>query len=156
MARPEVFKIEWDAHEYEHKERNQDWFWAVGIIAVSVAIASIIFGNVIFGILVLIGAFTLTLFANRAPEKIHITVNERGVARGNIFYSYSTLESFWIDTEHSHPKIILKSQKMFMPLIIIPLGVIDVDNLHDNLSKHLTENMHELPFIEKVLEYFGF
>ena len=47
------FKIEWDAHEYEHKERNRDWFWAVGIISVSLAVVAVIFGNIIFAILIL-------------------------------------------------------------------------------------------------------
>src|SRR3990167_9481497 len=96
------FKIEWDAHEYEHKERSSDWFWAVGIISVSVAIASVIFGNIIFGILVLISAFALSLFINRPPSTLHIIVDEKGVTRGKIRYPFSTLQSFWIDTEHPH------------------------------------------------------
>src|SRR3989344_2844020 len=114
MARP-TFKIEWDAHEYEHKERSPDWFWAVGIISVSVAIASVIFDNIIFGLLVIIGAFTLSLFAKRPPSTLHVVVDEKGITRGKIRYPHSTLESFWIDTEHPHKKIILKSEKMFMP-----------------------------------------
>ena len=49
MPQP-TFKIEWDAHEYEHKERSADWFWAVGIISVSMAVAAIIFGIFFFHI----------------------------------------------------------------------------------------------------------
>lgn len=151
------FKIEWDAHEYEHKERSPDWFWAVGIISVSIAIASVIFGNIIFGILVLISAFTLSLFANRPPSTLHVSVNEKGITRGKISYPYSALESFWIDTEHPHKKIILRSEKMFMPLIIVPLGDnTDVEQLHENLSLFLSEELHSLPFVERILEYLGF
>lgn len=149
--------MEWDAHEYEHKERSPDWFWAVGIVAVSVAIASVIFGNIIFGILVLIAAFALSLFANRPPSTIHITVDEKGITRDKIRYPYDTLGSFWIDTEHPHKKIILRSEKLFMPLIIVPLSEeVDVDKLYDGLSDFLSEEFHSLPFVEKVLEYFGF
>ena len=149
--------MEWDAHEYEHKERSSDWFWAVGIIAVAIAVISVIFGNIIFAILILIGAFALSLFANREPETVHVIVDEFGIARGKIRYSYSTLTSFWIDINHPHKKIILRSEKMFMPLIIVPLNdEVNVDELHDNLSGALTEEMHSLPFVERVLEYFGF
>jgi len=156
MARP-TFKIEWDAHEYEHKERSPDWFWAVGIISVSVAIASVIFDNIIFGLLVIIGAFTLSLFAKRPPSTLHVVVDEKGITRGKIRYPHSTLESFWIDTEHPHKKIILKSEKMFMPLIIVPLGDgVDVEELHDKLLISLHEEFHDLPFVEKLLEYLGF
>lgn len=156
MARPS-FKIEWDAHEYEHKVRGSDWFWAVGIISVSLAITAVIVGNIIFGILVLIGAFALSLFANRLPSTIHMIVDKKGVTRNKILYPYSTLKSFWIDTEHPHKKIILRSEKMFMPLIIIPLGDETlVEEIHENLSILLSEEFHSLPFIEKILEYLGF
>lgn len=149
--------MEWDAHEYEHKERSSDWFWAVGIISVSVAIASVIFGNIIFGILVLVGTFALSIFASRPPSTFHIVVDEKGVSKGRIQYPYSTLHSFWIDTDHPHQKIILRSEKMFMPLIVVPLGEgVNVDELHDNLSQTLTEEFHSLPFVEKILEYLGF
>lgn len=151
------FKIEWNAHEYEHKERGSDWFWAVGIISVSVAIAAVIFGNIIFGILVLIGAFTLSIFANRPPSTLQVTVDEKGITRGNIRYPYETLDSFWIDIEHPHKKIILKSEKLFMPLIIIPLeDGVNLEELHDTLSQFMSEEFHALPWVERVLEYLGF
>lgn len=156
MPRPS-FKIEWDAHEYEHKERSPDWFWAIGIIAVSIAIAAVIFGNIIFGILVLISTFTLSLFASRPPSTLHVSVDERGITRGKIRYPYQTLQSFWIDTEHPHKKIILQSEKMFMPLITVPLGdEVDVEQLHEKLLLSLPEEFHNLPFVERVLEYLGF
>ena len=151
------FRLEWDAHEYEHKVRSQDWFWAVGILAVSIAVAAVIFDNIIFGILVLISAFALSIFASRPPSTLHVVVDEKGISKGKIQYPYSALESFWIDTEHSHKKIILRSSKIFMPLIIVPLGDnADVDELHDTLLHSLTEEFHSLPFVEKVLEYLGF
>ena len=158
MPKPSLkFKVEWDAHEYEHKERSSDWFWAVGIIAFAIAIISVIFGNIIFAILILVGAFALSLFANRPPEITHVIVNEIGVARGKVLYPYSTLVSFWIDMEHPHKKIILRSEKMFMPLIIVPLNdEVNADELHEKLSQFLSEEFHSLPFVERMLEYFGF
>lgn len=156
MPRPS-FKIQWEAHEYEHKQRSSDWFWVVGIITVSIAVTSIILGNIIFAILILIGAFALSIFIGRPPNTLSITVNERGITRNNIHYAYSTLKTFWIDTEHPHKKIIIQSEKLLMPLIIIPLGQdTDVENLHEKLSMFLSEKYHELPFVERLLEYLGF
>jgi hypothetical protein len=157
MPKTPSFKFEWEAHEYEHKERTQDWFWAVGILTLAVAITSVIFGNIIFAILVLTAVFALALFINRPPENIHVVVDERGIARGNMRYLYETLESFWIDTEHSHPKIILKSQKLLMPLIVIPLGEsVDVERLEDTLEQFLSKEFHSLPLVERLIEYLGF
>lgn len=155
MAR-QNFRIEWEAHQYEHKERSADWFWAVGIIVFSIAVASIIFGNIIFGILILIAAFTLSLFINRPPETTHVVIDEKGVTRGNVHYPYSTLHSFWIDEDHPHKKILLRSKKIFMPLIVVPLGEMDADRVHGALIKVLPEEFQKLPWAEEFLEFLGF
>lgn len=157
MAQEKSFELKWSAHEYEHKEREQDWFWAVGIITISIAIASIIFGNIIFAILILISAFALSLFINRFPEIINVTIDNKGVTKGNVRYPFETLHSFWIDLEHPHKKIIFKSKKLLMPLIIVPLGDHeDIDELKDILDNYLTEEYQRLPFAETILEYLGF
>ncbi len=156
MKKSAPFKIEWDAHEYEHKERNQDWFWAVGIISISLAIASVIFGNIILGILVLISVFSLALFINKPPETIHVVVDERGITMGNMHYPYSTLDSYWLDSDHPHAKILLRSERPYLPLIIIPTGDMNAEKLDATLSQFLPEKYHSLPFVEKILEYLGF
>lgn len=156
MAR-RTFAIEWDAHVYEHKVRSQDWFWAVGIVAVAIAIAAIIIGDVIFAILILVSAFALCVFINRPPEVIHVVVNEKGIAKGHLMYPYSTLHAFWIDEENSHKKILLRSKKWFLPLIVIPLGEhTDIERLEETLLEYLPREFHTTPWLEKFLEYLGF
>ena len=156
MARSK-FRLEWDAHEYEHKERGSDWFWSVGILSVALAIVCIIFGNIILALLILVAAFALTLFINRPPEHTHVVIDERGITRGKIQYPFETLKSFYIDDEHSHPKILLRSRKVFMPIIIVHMSKdTDVDDLHNALSEFLEEDFHSLPFVERILEYLGF
>ncbi|MEK7147997.1 MAG: hypothetical protein AAB758_01740, partial [Patescibacteria group bacterium] len=155
MQRATPFRIEWDAHEYEHKERSSDWFWAVGIISISISIASIIFGNIIFAILILLSAFSLALFINRPPENVHVVITERGITKDKIHYPYSTLDSYWLDSDHPHPKILLRSEKMFMPIIRIPIGDTDPVELDELLAQFLPEKYHSLPLVEKILEYLG-
>lgn len=157
MKKLAPFRIEWDAHEYEHKQRSQDWFWAVGIVSIAIATAAVIFGNVIFGLFILTAVFALALFINREPDNVHVIIDERGITKDHIHYPYSTLRSFWIDVEHPHNKILLTSEKVFMPLIIIPLGSsVNPEELHDTLSLSLAEKYHDLPFVEKLIEYLGF
>lgn len=150
-------KIEWDAHEYEHKERSADWFWAVGILTISLAVASIIFGNIIFAILLLLSAFSLALFINRPPATIHVVLDDTGITRNKVKYFYSTIHGFWIDSEHPHPKIILRSRKLLMPLVIIPIEFdADVERLRTALDHYLPEEYMRLPLTEILLEYLGF
>ena len=156
MAQADL-RLEWDAHEYEHKERTQDWFWAVGIITVSIAVASIIFGNIIFGIFVLVAAFSLSLYINKHPETLHMKIDSKGISRDKIYYPFETLHSYCIDIEHPHKKIILRSKKMLMPLIVVPLGEnVDLEKVNIILKEYLPEEYQQLPFMENVLEYLGF
>jgi len=155
MAR-DTFKIEWDGHEYEHKERSQDWYWAVGVVAVALAVAAIIFSDVIFGILILVATFSLSLFINRPPETVHIILDEKGITRGKVHYPFATLHSFWIDEQHPHQKILLRSQKLLMPLITIPLGGGDPERIQKTLLRFIPEEFHTTPLVEKLLEYLGF
>lgn len=149
--------MEWDAHEHEHKERSSDWFWAMGIVTISLAVVSVIFGNIIFAIFLLTAVFALALFINKVPDTVHVVVDERGVTKDKLHYPYSTLRTFWIDPEHSHPKILFSSEKIFMPLIVVPLDTsVNLEQLADNLSQHLSEKYHSLPFVEKMIEYLGF
>ena len=156
MENLETFKIEWVAHEHEHKERTSDWLWSVGILTAAAAVVSIIFGNIIFAILILTAVFAMALFVNRPPEEVHVVVDEKGITRGNVRYPYSSLKSFWLDETHPHPKILLRSEKVFLPIIVVPLGETDAVQLNEILSRYLNEEYHSLPFAEKVLEYLGF
>jgi hypothetical protein len=158
MPRPAFkFKVEWDAPEHEHKVRSQDWFVAMGIIVISLAVVALILGNVILAILIIIAAASLTLFINKEPNMLHLSVDELGVVKEHIQYPFSTLDSFWIDEDHPHKKMILKSKKVFMPLIIIPIGDdVDTDRLYNIMSRHIEEEYHPLPFVEVLLEYLGF
>ncbi|MBX4200125.1 hypothetical protein KW790_01535 [Candidatus Parcubacteria bacterium] len=156
MQRVPPFKVEWDAHEYEHRSRSGDWFWVMGIITVAVVIVSIILGNVIFAILILEAVFALSLFINRPPETVHVVVDEKGITKDHMRYPYSTLHSFWLEEHITHPKLLLRSHKFFMPMIIIPLGSTDPDRLHRTLSRLLPEHQLSTPFTERFLEYLGF
>ncbi len=148
--------LSWDAVEHHHIEKTSDWYWSLGIIAVSAAILCVLFSNILFGIFILIAAFTAGLHAARSPNMIHIELHRKGILVEQKFYHYKDIESFWID-EHEQllPSIILKSKKLLMPYIIIPIGDTHPDHIHSELKRHLEEIPHHESAFHKVLEYFG-
>jgi hypothetical protein len=149
--------IAWQAHEYEPRERTADWFWAVGIISIGLAVASIIMGNLLFGILIILASFTLSMFAARPPEILDVVIDEMGIRMGDRLYPYRSLESFWIETEGDQ-KILVKSQKLLMPYIVVPIpdGELDIEAIHHLLSAHIPESFHAESPLEKILERLGF
>jgi hypothetical protein len=149
-------KISWQAPEYIHTEKSADWYWIVGIITFSIALIAIILNNLIFGILIIISSITLSLYAARPAKMIDMEINDAGVKIGSYFYPYSELESFWIETEVRHPKIILKSRRKVMFFVSILIEDADPEELDELLSQHLPKVEHSEPILEKLLVYLGF
>lgn len=148
--------FQWQAREHEHREKSPDWYWALGILALAGAFAAIIFNNILFALLILIGAFVMALMATREPKLITFTLNQRGLLIDDIFYPYQTLDSFWIDDERTPPHLLIRSNKALMPLMVIPLVDVDIEGLHLFLLERLAEEQHTEPLAYRVLELFGF
>src|SRR3989344_4172426 len=61
--------LRWSAYEHEHVERGSDWYWALGIVAVSAALTSILFDDFLFAVLILLAAVVLVLLSRTPPER---------------------------------------------------------------------------------------
>ena len=152
MARTQ---LEWSVLEHQHSYKNSDWYWAVGIITISIATTSIIFNNILFAIFIIISSFALCLVSAKKPQTLSCEISDRGISANNFIYPFNTLDSFWID-EHEH-KIIVKSKKLLVPFIIIPMDVtIDANIARDMLLAFLPEEEHIEPFGQKLMEKLGF
>lgn len=151
-------KLSWNTIEYLHQEKTADWYWIVGIVTISIAIVSIIMNNIIFAILIIVSAFILTLFASRKPQEIEIDIDNMGIRVGKTLYPYRNLDSFWVETRENNDRILIKSKKLFMPLIIAFIEETQVQpgDVRALLLKHLQEEEHSEPFVEKLLVYLGF
>jgi hypothetical protein len=148
--------LEWDTPEHHHTEKSNDWYWAVGIITFTAAVLSFIFGDVIFGIFILVGVFSLVIHAIKKPRIIHIEINDRGIVVDRILYPFLTLESFWIDAHAHPPKVLLKSTKLLMPFITVQIDDVDREKVRDVLLNYIAETEHHEPLSQQILERFGF
>lgn len=151
--------ISWQAHEYFHQEKSNDWYWGLGIIAITAAVLAIVFGNTLFALVIVLFAFIAGMQAHREPKLINFELSNRGVIINHVLYPYSTLESFWIAEQHLNkpdPKVLIKSKRPMMSFIHLPVENVDIEEVRDFLLIYLKEEELEEPLLEKVLEYFGF
>jgi len=143
----------WQTLEYVHREKSSDWFWVVGIVAGAIALTAIIFGNLIFAILVAIGAFVLCLFAARKPQPIVVEILDKGVRIEHTLYPFRSLKSFSIDNaHHDGARLILRSERVMLPYITIPAPQNDEDI--ETLRAFLEPRLEEEPFEETPLHLF--
>ncbi len=145
----------WSALEYEQKERGTDWFWALGVIIVASSIASLIYGNYFFAILLILGGLSFWMFAIRKPEMIHYELNDKGLQIENQLYPFERIKSFFVRTDTS-PALFIKSERVFMPMLSMPLnGVSPMEVRQVMLSKNIPEEEMQEHFSERVIESLG-
>jgi len=149
--------ISWDTPEYVHFDKNADWYWTVGIISVALVITSIIFGNILFAVVLGVGAFVLTLFASRKPRIIKVEVTDKAVIVDKTHLLYPTLQSFYIEDSHRHlPRLILRPKKQLSSLLFVPVTYENLDELKALLEDHLEEEYFEPSLVHALFEGLGF
>ena len=150
-------KISWKALEYKRKEKTADWYWAVVLISLAMVVASFILHNALFAILIIISTGILMSFSMTAPKTVNISINQKGLTVGKEMYPFATLDSFWVESaDGEDQKILLKSKKLIMPLIAIPLEEHHHLDVREFLLNYLPEvEMHE-PLSQKIMEKLGF
>lgn len=147
--------IVWRTLEYPYAEKSRDWFLSVGIIALALSIASLIFGNFLLGAFVVISAATLFLFALRRPAEIRCELNKNGFFVEKIRYLYKDIESFWISGEKETPALHVKTKSIYSPYLSIPLRKEDVGKVRGFLGRRVSEEEFNEPFSHRIAEAMG-
>ncbi len=149
--------FEWHAPEYHVTEKSTDWYWALGIIAIAIAVAAILFSNVLLAVMVLVGAGAIALVANRPAREHRFALTEEGVVVDNDEWPYDSIISFsmieYLD-ETLPPFLSIKTRSILVPHLSIPVEDVDVDEVYAFLSAHLVEEDHKITPTEYLIELF--
>ena len=155
MPDKDAERLLWSAYEHEHVERKSDWFWALGIIAVSAALTSILFSNVLFALLIILAATVLAMMARRPPSLHEFELSNRGIRVGDEIYTYNEIISFWVHEDDAQPLLLIDTKKFMSPNLIIPLEGVDPAHVRTFLSKRANELPMQESLAHRILELFG-
>jgi len=149
--------LRWQAYEYTYQPKTADWYWALWIIVIAIAATSILLDNTMLAILMVLAGFCLSILSKRQPKIVEFEINEKGVVNHGILFLHNTLESFWVQQiGENEPRLLIKSRKTLMPLIVIPLGNVSADEARRTLLPHLQEEQLSEPLMQMIFEYLGF
>ncbi len=150
-------KIMWEALEYEHKDKTPDWFWILGLVSLTLIVSAIIYKNILFAALIVVGAFTMALYAVRKPRFINFEINDKGVVIKNTLYPYKHLHSFCPREDNRGRKIIFQSKKSIMPHFSIPVPAnVNFERAKTLLLKNIPEDDHPESLSEVIMNSLGF
>ena len=149
-------ELTWQAYDKTHQTHSPDWYFAVGIISLSIVVTAVILGNTLFAVLVIISTLVLFLRTLQEPRLMNYELTNRGLWINKEFHAFSTFASFWVEAEEVMPKLILKSKNFLTPLLIIPFEQIYPDEVREFLVPFLLEVEHHEPLSKRIMEFLGF
>lgn len=149
-------KIKWTLPEFDTKDRSPDWFWALGIIVVAGSVASIIYENYFFAVILILGGILMGYFAKKDPDMVTYELNEKGLIIRHRLHPYEKIKAFWVRAE-GKPMLFIKSERIFMPIIVMETEALLAPQIRAIFLAHNIpeEEMKEHPS-ELIMEYLGF
>jgi hypothetical protein len=150
---------EWEGREYEHEPKGADWYWALGIIALATAAASLLFSNYLLALLIIIAAVAIALHAAKVPRLHTFRLVEGGLLIGDDLHPYARMTSFSVleDIEGALPPLLsIRSESWHSPHLEIPLTDVDADLVYATLLAHVDEGEHHHTVSDLVAAWLGF
>ncbi|MES2060031.1 MAG: hypothetical protein V4438_03305 [Patescibacteria group bacterium] len=152
-------RIRWSGYEFEYREKTADWFWAVGIIAVSFAAVAIIYDNALFGVFILIAGAMMLSTARKEPRLLDYEVTDKGIIINNVLHDHLEFKAFFVSqSKYAPPKLLLRTNKWTVPVLIIPIETdyIDAEKVRDFLLDYIPEEKIDESLSMKFMELLGF
>ena len=146
----------WTVTTHEHKERSNDWYWALGSIAVLGAGMAVFFGNGLLAIILIIGLGSIGFLAARGPREHTVRLGPRGVSVDGTRYPWEGVHSFWVEHEVAEPRLFLSMSGVLSPHITVELeNTVEGDKLREYLKQFAKEEEHGPRLGENLAELFG-
>jgi hypothetical protein len=152
------FEMQWEAPEFEYREKGVSWYWISIIVAAIVISFSVWQKNFLFGFFIVIAEMLFIVWGNRKPRMVHFSLNETAIViDGAKHYFLKDLESFSVDELGGEwTELIFYSRaKLRTPLkLLLPQG--HLEEFRAGIKNILKEIPYEptlIDSIEKLLRF---
>lgn len=149
--------ISWKALETNTRAKSNDWYFLLWTIALAGAAIATMLDNILFGILLVVAAFIITIYAAQKPNVIQFTVFRKGIRAGNLFLPFTSLSMFAVAEDQEPTYLLLQSKKTLSPLFSFPVSEeVNIEELKEYLSLFLEEGELDVPVYQQIMDRMGF
>ena len=133
--------FEWRSPEHRFDKKTADWYWMFGIACIAITTLAFYFGNILFGIFIIIAGITIGTLSYKETKEVEVKITTKGVILGRKLYPWRSYSMFSIDYEHMHEsRILLHPISQILPLVVIPISEqVDLEDLRSILREFLEE-----------------
>jgi hypothetical protein len=153
MPRPPIF--EWQGKEYSFEQKSADWYWALGIVALAIIVACVLFNNILLALVVAAGAGSIALHAAKHPRIHRFQITDEGIAIDTNLYPFSNMLHFSV-LEYADPSwppsLSVKTKSLLVPHLLIPIEGPDPLDVYEYVLNHLPEGRHDESVIDRLVD----
>lgn len=149
------FILTWRTQKGKSGQKQGAWYWTVAIIAGGIAVASFIVGNLLLGLLAIIGAFAIMLAGSAPSTDQRCGLSNTGVHIEGTLIPYTNISQFAIKEDEEPKKLMLQTTGL-TGITTLGLEGVDFRAVRSELKNHNIDEVDELhSFGEKVAEMIG-
>jgi len=149
--------LKWSAPEFTHYSKSKSWFMVTGLIAFGLLLWALLTKNILFALLIGLSYFSVVTYALKKPKAVELAITSKGIKVDKTLYSFDNLKSFWIFYDPPELKeLSLRSKKLMMPYVKIPLGEENPAEVRRILIKYLPEKKQEESLIDSLARQLRF
>ena len=147
-------KLVWHTQRGGSERKTSSWYWTIAIVAGGITVASFIAGNLLFGLLAVIGAFAIMLAGSQPNAQEKCAISERGVHVGSSLIPFPNISRFAI--EEGEPMKLKLQTKGLVGIISLGLEGVDFRGVRSELKNNNVEEVDKLGSLsEKIAETIG-
>ena len=158
MKKMAPFQIQWEAPEYEYREKAVSWYWISIIVAAVVIAFSVWEKNFLFGLFIVVAEVLFIVWGNRAPRTLRFAITENDLAvEGGKTYSLKDFESMGIDPLNEEwTELVFIFRAKFKTPVKILFPDARLAELRDHLKTALKEAPYEPTLIDSIEKLIRF
>ena len=152
----------WEAPEFEHREKTIWWYWGVIVVATAILALAVWQKNFLFGVFVILSGVMIIIWGNRAPRMIRFKLAQDGlVIDERKTYQYKEMESFAFDDsfDGEWAQLLLKFNSRLKTKLKVGLPKTEVSEIRRLIgvaAPQVEEADWEHSFIDSLERLIGF
>ncbi len=134
----------WSVKEYEQHDRGRNWYMIMGAVGIGLLLFSVISGNYLFALIVVLFGIILFLQDTQAPLDVFFAITEAGIVVGDKYYPFKELANYWIVYNPPEVKnIYFVTNNILKHRLQVPLLDIDPRPIRDFLNQFIVEDVDQ-------------
>ncbi|MDO8512688.1 MAG: hypothetical protein Q7S57_05410 [bacterium] len=150
--------LEWEAPEYVVYKKTTVWYIGFGILLALLLFVAFVMQSFLTGIIFFLSGVLIFFHSERPPKIVSYDLRTTGIRIDSRIYLYRELSAFNIVEHGASIYLLLKSKRLLMPLIHIPLADdINHEEVLDAISNHLPQDPDFVePLADVLAHWLGF